>query len=158
MSTNFEKVGIFNESFQLNRHSCIDNKIFNKDPELIKFRLSLIEEEFKELLQACKDKDMTETRDALADILYVVYGMQDALGINGNRDFELVHNSNMSKICTSEEEAIQTVESYKKKYENGTSPYDSPYYHKVNEHTYLVKNKSTGKALKSINYKPVILL
>jgi len=99
------------------------------------------------------------------------------LRININEVFNIVHNSNMSKLCNSEEEAAATVHHYTYKYElyknyyneycekygvesiqakSVYSPYDSPYYYKSGNY-YLVKNKSTGKALKSINYTPVIL-
>ena len=157
MSTNFQKVAHFNQTFQAERHSSIPDDLFNSKADLIKFRLSLITEEYKELVQACTDKDITEVRDALSDILYVVYGMQDALGIDGDGDFDKVHNSNMSKVCVSEAEAQETVENYKRKYKEGNSPYDSPYFIKVDETRYLIKNESTGKVLKSINYKSVDL-
>ena len=118
---------------------------------LIKFRLSLIEEEFQELKDALKDKDISETRDAIADILYVVYGAAKAFGIDADKDFDEVHNSNMSKFCLSEEEARHTVQWYKI---NKSCLYDSPVYEKI-ENVWVVKNRSTGKILKSIKYKPV---
>ena len=71
--------------------------------------------------------------------------------------FQNVHLSNMSKLCTSISEAEDTVNSYIEKYKNGTSPYDSPYYYELKQYLYVVKNKSTGKALKSINYIPASL-
>ena len=64
----------------------------------------------------------------------------------------------MSKLCKSEAEAIQTVKKYQQDYLSGKSPYDSVYYHKLdNSELYVIKNKSTGKALKSINYTKVEL-
>jgi len=71
---------------------------------------------------------------------------------NLDKAFENVHQSNMSKLCTSINEAEETVESYNEKFNNGSSPYDSPYYYQLKPNLYVVKNKSTGKALKSINY------
>ena len=70
-----------------------------------------------------------------------------------------VHQSNMSKLCSSVAEAEATVKSYEEKFVNGSSPYDSPYYYEIqpNSSLYVVKNKSTGKALKSINYTPASL-
>ncbi len=95
----------------------------------------------------------------MSDILYVVYGLADRFGFDADADFTEVHDSNMSKLCISEEEAKATVTSYEEKFKSGKSPYDSPYYYKVTnakgEDRWLVKNKSTGKALKSINYTPV---
>ena len=99
-----------------------------------------------------KDKDFTEVIDALGDILYVVYGSGSSFGIDLDKAFDLIHKSNMTKLCKSEEEAIQTVEWYK---ENETR-YDTPAYRLSDDKKYyVVYNESTGKILKSINYKPV---
>ena len=156
MTSNYNKVQDFNKSFGMKRHESHQLNLFTSDPDLVKLRLDLITEEVSELQDAVKNHDFVEVRDALADILYVVYGMQDAFGINGDSDFSIVHDSNMSKLCSSEEEAIKTVESYEEKYKNGTSPYDTPYYYYLEEQKkWVVKNKSTGKALKSINYTKV---
>lgn len=153
--SNFQKVQEFNRLFGAKTHSTLQTNVFKEDPKLVDFRLSLITEEVKELQDAIKDNDIVEVRDALSDILYVVYGMQDALGIDGDADFDIVHSSNMTKLCSSEEEAQSTVSSYVNKFKEGKSTYDSPYYELVGEGIYAVKNKSTGKVLKNINYIPV---
>jgi hypothetical protein len=80
-----------------------------------------------------------------------VYGAFGAFGVHADIAFELVHKSNMSKLCKTEEEAIETVESYKK-----DSRYDSPAYRLSDDGKhYVVYNQSTSKILKSINYSPV---
>ena len=56
--------------------------------------------------------DITEMRDAIGDILYVVYGAGQSFGFPVDTDFATIHSSNMSKLCTSEEEAQQTVTKY----------------------------------------------
>ena len=61
-------------------------------------RLNLIKEEFEELKEAFNNKDLTEVADALTDILYVTYGAGHAFGINLDKCFEEVQNSNMSKL------------------------------------------------------------
>lgn len=159
MPTNFEKVQEFNKAFEMRTNDEPNRKIFTEDPDNVKLALSLITEEVKELEDAIKEHDFGEVRDAVADILYVVYGLADRFGFDADADFAEVHDSNMSKLCVSEEEAKATVASYEKKYNNKESPYDSPYYYKVTnakeEDRWLVKNKSTGKALKSINYNAV---
>jgi hypothetical protein len=71
--------------------------------------------------------------------------------------FQNVHLSNMSKLCTSILEAEETVLSYNEKFNNGSSPYDSPHYYQIKPYLFVIKNKSTGKALKSINYTPASL-
>lgn len=154
--TNFEKVKEFNRAFEMRVNDEPNRDIFISDPNNVELGMNLIREEVKELEYAVKQHDFGEVRDAIADILYVVYGMADRFGISSNKDFAEVHDSNMSKLCNSEEEARKTVESYELKFNEGTSPYDSPYYYKVNgKEKWIVKNKSTGKALKSINYRAV---
>ena len=66
--------------------------------KIIDLRYSLIEEELSELKTAIKDNDITEIADALTDILYVTYGAGTAFGIDLDKCFEEVHNSNMSKL------------------------------------------------------------
>ena len=51
-----------------------------------------------ELKAAIKDNDIKEVADALTDILYVTYGAGHAFGINLDKCFEEVQNSNMSKL------------------------------------------------------------
>ena len=63
-----------------------------------KLRLDLIKEELEELIEAMKNKDLLEVADALTDILYVTYGAGHAFGIDLDKCFEEVQNSNMSKL------------------------------------------------------------
>lgn len=154
--TNFEKVCEFNRCAEVDRCHLTSVSVFTEKRDLIKQRMDLIREEVRELECAVSENDMVEVRDALADILYVVYGMQDAMGIDGDSDFNVVHQSNMSKFCNTLEEANATVSSYQEKYAKSQSPYDSPYHHYLeNEGKWVVKNKSTNKVLKSINYNKV---
>lgn len=153
--TDFQKVKAFNDAFGLGNKSEIESDVFDTDPKLVTFRMSLITEEVKELNDAVKDKDMIETIDALADIVYVVQGMAAALGIDLDHAFNIVHESNMSKLCRTEEDAVETVKRYKEKYDSGNSPYDTPGYRKSSDGQYwVVFNESTGKILKSYKYTP----
>lgn len=281
--SNFEKVMEFNRAFDMvNQEPSSYNlnstnpftysriNIFNDSPNIVKLRLDLIKEEIDELYTAIEQNNIIEQRDACADILYVVYGMADVLGIsidtifknnikniylrfirkyNGScnklsevsekyitytnytylkylidgidknnkvdfrddynllqtlcnvamrtsiedtdklvillecianilctilkntylyvnnlgydadKDFAIVHESNMSKLCDNEEDAKATVLDYENKYNAGTSPYDSPYYYYLpNLNKWIIKNKSTGKALKNIKYKKVLFI
>jgi len=157
--TNFEKVKEFNRAFEMKVNDEPARTLFTDDPDTVKLGLSLIQEEVKELEEAVEQHNFGEVRDALADILYVVYGMADRFGINADSDFAEVHDSNMSKLCTSQEEADLTVNSYLQKYVDGDTKYDSPYAYKVTtadgSERWLVKNRNTGKALKNINYNAV---
>lgn len=239
--TNFQKVRVFNRAFDVMPKSqdiIARINIFTEDPKAVKLRLDLIREEINELKDAFEMKDIIEVRDAIADILYVVYGMADVFGIdidnnirmsykivnssitnfeiikshntnetltdtpevlisnilyfyhtlegecinqqfnnvseyiqkllekvyllaqvleiNADKDFDIVHSSNMSKLCSNEEEARLTVDDYKNKFKSGLSLYDSPYYYNIPDlNKWIVKNRSSGKVLKNINYVKV---
>lgn len=153
--TNFEKVANFNHVFGVDRYPTPQPNIFKENPKLVELRLNLIREEVKEFEEACQNHDMVEAVDALADILYVVYGAGDCFGINLDEAYQTVHSSNMTKICVSEEEAQQTVEWYKA---NKLDVYDTPAYKAAADGKHwIVFNESTGKVLKSINYLPAQL-
>ena len=93
----------------------------------------------------------------LCKIIKSTYSYVNKLGYDADKDFSIVHESNMSKLCDSEEDAKATVLDYENKYTAGTSPYDSPYYYYLpNLNKWIIKNKSTGKALKNIKYKKVM--
>jgi len=158
MDSNFEKVKEFNRAFDVKIPTTPQNQIFTSDPALVRLKVDLITEEVDELVDAVKRHDLVETADALADILYVVYGAGIAFGLDLDRAFHLVHQSNMSKLCRSESEAIDTVEWYRSRHERGLSPYDSPAYRESTQPGFfIVYNKSTGKILKNIHYQPVDL-
>ncbi len=154
--TNFEKVVEFNKIFGVPISKEPQLNIFDKNPKLTKLRFDLIKEEVDELSDAIKDKDFPEVVDALGDILYVVYGAAASFGVDMNEVLDKIHKSNMSKLCNTEEIAIKTIERYQDLYVNNKSEYDSPVYRKDEKtNKYIVYNKTTGKILKSINYKPV---
>jgi len=68
------------------------------DEKTNELRLDLISEELEELKNAMESKDLLEVADALTDILYVTYGAGHAFGINLDKCFDEVQNSNMSKL------------------------------------------------------------
>ena len=92
--TNFEKVGLFMKTFgqELKTNSGLSSEKINS------LRLSLIYEELEELKKAISDNDIVEVADALTDILYVTYGAGHAFGIDLDKCFDEVQNSNMSKL------------------------------------------------------------
>lgn len=143
----------FNTTFGVTVHETPQVDVFDKNPELIAYRLALIKEEVAELEEAVATKDLVETIDALADIIYVVQGMGCSLGLDLDKAFDIVHRSNMSKVCSDEETAKRTVEYYQNNKER--LGYDSPDYRKsADGKHFIVYNKSTMKVLKSINYTP----
>tara|TARA_B100000963_G_scaffold161665_1_gene140574 strand:- start:467 stop:838 length:372 start_codon:yes stop_codon:yes gene_type:complete len=92
--TNFNKVGTFMKTFG---QEVKTTPSFSTD-KINKLRLDLIKEELSELTEAMNNKDLLEVADALTDILYVTYGAGHAFGINLDKCFEEVQNSNMSKL------------------------------------------------------------
>ena len=92
--TNFNKVGTFMKTFG---QEVKTKPSFGTD-KINKLRLDLIKEELSELTEAMNNKDLLEVADALTDILYVTYGAGHAFGINLDKCFEEVQNSNMSKL------------------------------------------------------------
>ena len=92
--TNFQKVKIFMQTFGQEVKS---NPSFSTE-KINDLRYNLIKEELDELKQAMENKDLLEVADALTDILYVTYGAGIAFGIDLDKCFEEVQNSNMSKL------------------------------------------------------------
>ena len=92
--TNFESVRKFMEIFGQE----IKEKAEFPNEKITSLRYDLIKEELQELKEALDNKDIKEVADALADILYVTYGAGHAFGIDLDKCFEEVQNSNMSKL------------------------------------------------------------
>ncbi len=92
--SNFEKVKIFMKTFGQE----VKEKAEFPDEKIMTLRYDLIKEELEEFQQAMKNKDIKEAADALTDILYVTYGAGHAFGINLDKCFNEVQNSNMSKL------------------------------------------------------------
>ena len=76
----------------------VKNKPSLSDNKINELRVSLIQEELDELKEAMNNKDLLEVADALTDLLYVTYGAGHAFGIDLDKCFEEVQNSNMSKL------------------------------------------------------------
>ena len=109
-------------------------------------------EELKELEVAIINKDITEVADAFCDLQYVLSGaiLEFGLGDKFKMLFEEVQRSNMSKACSTESEAIKTVQFYLAK--DGTECY-----YKEVEGKWLIYRKNDNKTIKSINYSPADL-
>ena len=92
--TNFEKVKLFMNTYGQE----VKDKAEFSDAKTNKLRIDLIKEELEELTHAMNDKNLLEVADALTDILYVTYGAGHAFGIDLDKCFDEVQNSNMSKL------------------------------------------------------------
>ena len=92
--SNFNKVKTFMKTFG---QEVKTKPSFGTD-KINSLRYDLIKEELDELKEAMDNKDLLEVADALTDILYVTYGAGHAFGINLDKCFDEVQNSNMSKL------------------------------------------------------------
>ena len=92
--SNFQSVKKFMQTFGQE----VKDKAEFPNKKILQLRYELIKEELDELNQAIEDKDLQEIADALTDILYVTYGAGHAFGINLDKCFNEVQQSNMSKI------------------------------------------------------------
>ena len=92
--SNFNKVGIFMKTFGQE----VKNKPSFSSDKINKLRIDLIKEELEELTEAMNNNDLLEVADALTDILYVTYGAGHAFGIDLDKCFNEVQDSNMSKL------------------------------------------------------------
>ncbi len=106
--SNFTEVSRLNEIMG-NRKGC---GITNYNRTLA--QLLLIEEEFNELRLSISEMDIKEVRDAIADVLVTTYGLAHVLGIDADKDMEEVQQSNLSKLCTTEAEAAETIKHYER--------------------------------------------
>lgn len=92
--TNQEKVAIFTRL----AGQPTPNRICLCNERTAKLRYELIHEELQELQHAQAKQDIVGIADAIADLLYVVYGAAVAYGIPAQQVFDEVHRSNMSKF------------------------------------------------------------
>ena len=112
------------------------------------FVYDFILEELEEYKEACEKGDIVEILDALCDIAYVSLG--NGTMLHGLKDkiwpaYQEVQASNMSKACSSEEEAQATVERCSKEQN------EPCHYEKVDKY-YIVYRTRDRKVMKNINY------
>ena len=113
------------------------------------FVYDFILEELEEYREACERGDIVEILDALCDITYVSLG--NGVMLHGLKNkiwpaYQEVQASNMSKACTSEKEAMETVS--KRSKEQG----EACHFEKLEEGRYIVYRTRDRKVMKSINY------
>ena len=148
MNDFLEKVKCFHEMF--NAPVLETPQIPSK--ERCDLRVTLIQEELDEMKEAIENGDVIEIADSLGDLMVVLCGsiLEFGMGDKFNEIFENIHNSNMSKACVSQQEALATLSHYKQK--DGTEGR----YEEVNG-KYIVYRSADNKVLKSIGYSPASL-
>lgn len=126
------------------------------------------ERQFRAFIRG-KKSNMVDFRVTMSRLLTYLRNMhQDAPGMNAInvvfiiahnlgftpsevlRAFDLVHKSNMTKFCRTEEEARSTIQKYR------SDGFES-YFEKMGNGLFVVKRVPDRKVLKSINYEPVSL-
>jgi hypothetical protein len=112
------------------------------------FVYNFILEELEEYKHACETENIVEVLDALCDIAYVSIG--NGAMLHGLKDkiwpaYMEVQASNLSKACSTQEEAQKTVEI--RSQEQG----ESCHYEQVSD-KYIVYRTRDRKVMKSINY------
>lgn len=114
-------------------------------------RVNLLQEELNELKEALEKKDIVEVADALGDLEYVLSGavLEFGLASSFEKIFNRIHESNMSKACDTEHEALQTCNFYRDR--------NVPCFYENVEGKYVVYRTEDRKILKSIFYSPVDL-
>lgn len=119
--------------------------------ERCELRVSLLQEELNELKAAIEENDLVEIADALCDLQYVLSGavLEFGLGEKFPALFNEVQRSNMSKACSNQQEAAETIAFYQEK---GEEAYAEISGDKINVH-----RKSDHKVLKNKHYSPANL-
>ncbi len=112
------------------------------------FVYNFILEELEEYKHACETGDIVEVLDALCDITYVSLG--NGAMLHGLKDkvwpaYQEVQASNLSKACTSEEEAQETVRVRSAEQE------EPCHYEQVGKY-FIVYRTRDRKVMKNINY------
>jgi len=112
-------------------------------------RISLMQEELNEIKEAIDKGELVDVADGFGDLMVVLCGsiIEFGLGDKFNNIFDEIHRSNMSKACSTEEEAQMTLEHYKQK--DGTEGY----YKQVSDKWVTYRN-GDDKVLKSVGYSP----
>jgi len=110
-------------------------------------RFILIYHSLCQLKHHFEEQDMTGVTHTLVMLLTDTYGLGIFMGFDMDAAFRLVHVNNMTKLCDSEEAAIETVAHYKAKPEFGKI--NVSYRLAPDQIHWVVFNKDTGKVLKS---------
>lgn len=167
----YTKMYLQDDSRNINMDEMINMSNFNKTQVIIKmfsnvkeYKLNIKDTMFKEnlntinssliknfdkLRDSCKTKNFDDVIINIYNVIKYTYLFGIQIGCNLDVSFGIVHDSNMTKICDSEDLAIKTVQNYK----DNDKRYDSPNY-KKNDFGYVIYNESSGKILKSMNYTP----
>lgn len=119
---------------------------------------AVIEKKIKNNTNEKTEGDITELRDASADLRVVLGNLIHFSGLRTvfNEDLDEVMKSNFSKFCSTEEEAQETVALYGRgEHPNKMSEKIECIYEPVEEF-FIIRKKDDGKILKSFKFKDAI--
>ncbi len=160
METGTSSLPVFEEAMSLNKvgafHQLFQHPVKEEpripSPDRCALRVNLLSEELQELKEALDQGDLVEAADALCDLQYVLSGAVHELGLGSKFAslFAEVHDSNMSKACTSLEQAEATAARY---LETKGEACDI---RRVGD-KWMVYRSSDQKTVKSIGYRPADL-
>ena len=136
----------YNFNNDVKNYNNIKDLNVNKNLDEFIVIIQNVNSNFQSIIESC---NIDSLRINLCKLLYYVNKMGAYIGINLDESFKIVHDSNMSKVCKSEELAKKTVDWY---LENDNR-YKTPAY-RESEYGWIVYNEDTGKILKSIKYIP----
>jgi predicted HAD superfamily Cof-like phosphohydrolase len=120
---------------------------------------TLIKEELQELFDACNtpskilkqedeydyEPNLVEIADAIGDLYFVVTQAAMIHGLDPEMLIDRVYKSNMSKLCLTEQEAVDSVKAY-------TDKEISTYYTQLPDGKFIIKRTVDNKVLKGINF------
>jgi predicted HAD superfamily Cof-like phosphohydrolase len=142
--TNFQKVLHINEFATISWWKRIN----------VRSLITNLENKLLELSQNLLLTNYDKIPCILVDMLYSIYNTKyhECYDLDIDNLYAEIHRSNMSKLCSSEKEAIDSVNEYKEKY---LDRYPNPTFIKAPDNIhFIIIEQTTGKRLKSKNYSP----
>lgn len=125
---------------------------------VLQYGCDVINNEVNNLWDAADSGTIADFANALGNIQYMLDGLFLVAGLENKKDdiIEEIHRSNMSKLCTTEEEAQNTIDQIKNNTNNTFASQMEYYYAKENEY-WKVYRSVDNELVNSMNYaKPNI--
>lgn len=148
------RVAEFNRAFQIASPAVPQLHIFGEDPEFAKQQVDLVVAEARELQGAGGTGSLREVSCALANLVYTAYSVGLSFGIDLDRAFQAVHDSNMSTLCNTAEEAELSARWHRSQVPKG-GPVPPVAVRRADDgKRWVVHNEKTGEVLRSLAWHP----
>lgn len=145
--SNFQYCCRLREAMGYRAQPCFQKNIVLENPELVYMHFGFIRSNYLRFKIACSTNNIVEVINSLGDLLFATYSMGHSIGVNLDAAFKIVHESNMTKVCRTEQEALDTIEHYKTL--QGFETTNVGYRPSASGPYYAMYNRDTGKILKS---------